>query len=376
MAPTTRSQGSRGLLQCIDLNQKEQVIQQNKNKGKKPKKTTRVNLEEEFEREALAEEKEEAHDWSSEDFEILSFLGEGAQSRVVKGLHKTTGKVYAIKQIDCRINQKYAIRELAIHSSLDHPGIVTMHGHYFTMGREDNEEKLLQLCLILEYCPQTLLDKIKSEGRLQETEAAQMLLDIVDVLSYLHKHNIIHRDIKLANVLLTSTSGAGSDGPSAIKMADFGIAVRAIDPESRKTIIGTQGYTAPEINLNTERTSAGKAILKRAQETGQYGLPPPGVDLFDSQYTAQVDLWSLGVTLHAMLTGIIPGEEDDEENSDFDFCFDGDRNIDLEIPDYLSNDCASLLEGLLEEDPQKRLTLDEVRTHPWVISLTAEGNQI
>lgn len=346
MAPKTRSKGLAEILQPIDENKPKKDNENAKAAKKKIPKKRKENrtLWEEFENEV----------WQHHHFQFLQEIGGGSQARVFKVRDTRTDNVYAIKQIDysSKNSKKYADQELLIHSTLDHPGIVALRGHYFmTEGT-----KKLCLCLILDYHPDTLLGKIKKgEGRpLSEAQAAKYTSELVNCLSYLHNKNIIHRDIKLANILLSADD--------SVKLADFGIATNN-DEDRRKTIVGTPGYQAPEIDENTDHTDAGREILKKTQKSGKYVLPPVDVELQDSQYTTQVDLWSLGVTLHAMLTGNLPCE-DTEENSDFDLCFES--HIEFDIPNWLTSDCMDLLSGLLEHNPKRRLKLEEVKRHPWI----------
>ena len=357
MAPTTRSSSRRLALHLQDENKENS--RNNFEAGEISKKATILsdpNKENRRNHGVRGLSKEELT-WSASNLEHLEDLGGGAQSRVVKGRDKRDGSIYAIKIIDYNCNRKYADRELKINQSLDHPGVTRLHGHYFVLDPPRHN-----LCLVLEYCPRTMLDLTKEQqnGRIAEAEAAVYLSDISKTLIYLHRKKIVHRDIKLANILVSN------DGKA--KIADFGISASLRDPRLRKTIIGTEGYMAPEIEHNTAATKEGQKILNKAKE-GAAGLDIPiGVDLYDSQYNEKVDLWSLGATLHAMVTGNLPCEDDETEyNSDFDFCFDQDSSsYDFDLPDFLSIDVCDLILGLLEEDPDQRISLEEVLNHPWV----------
>ena len=337
MAPTTRSSSRREVLQQLDEN-------------KENHQSVTVKLSE-----------NEGQSMCASNFELLEDLGGGAQSVVVKGRHKLDGKTYAIKMINYNCNRKYADRELKIHKSIDFPGVVQLLGHYFV---SDPPKKTL--CLVLEYCPQTMLDLLKSkpEGRLSENDAANYLQQIAETLAHLHENKIMHRDIKLSNILVTE------DGKA--KIADFGISTSIRDPRMRQTIIGTEGYMAPEIENNTATSREGEILLKETKEKGAglAGLDIPiGVEMYDSQYSEKVDIWSLGATLFAMVTGNLPCENDETEyNSDFDFCFDDSppSMFDFEMLDSVSPDACDLILGLMEEDPDERLSVEEVLDHPWV----------
>jgi serine/threonine protein kinase len=353
MAPTTRSASRRHVLQAVD-EEKENTA----NKRSKPSRKSTTSSDKGLKRSKPSTN--ESTIWSHSDIELLDELGTGAQSRVVRGRDKRDGEIYAIKMINYNCNRKYADRELEIHQSLDFPGVVRLHGHYFISEPPHNS-----LCLVLEYCPNTMLDKIraKPDGRIQESEAAVYIADITKTLVYLHEKKLIHRDIKLANILVSTDNKA--------KIADFGISASIRDPRMRKTIIGTEGYMAPEIEYNTAASEAGEVFLQKAREGGEGVVGhdiPFGVDLYDSQYNEKVDLWSLGATLYAIVTGNLPceGNETTEYNSDFDFCFDSDPDtFNFDFPDFLSTEAMDLILGLLEEDPSDRISLQDVESHPW-----------
>jgi serine/threonine protein kinase len=303
----------------------------------------------------VVQEQRRLRKWQHADFNVLEKLGQGFSATVFKAINIITGDVYALKQIDYRysINKSYVKRELEIHTDLSSSsssshiaetnGIVQLYGHYYYTPPEHNNgqtndignDEPMFLYLVLQYCPLTLLQIVQKEGALSESRISRYINEIVHSLSYLQQvGNIIHRDIKLANILVTLND--------TIQLADFGIATRSCSNKPRKTTeIGTSGYMAPEI---------------------EDGL---------SCYTSKVDLWSLGVLIHALVTGNLTCEgndddDDDDDSSGFGFMC-GAPDIDLEIPDYVSNELTNLLEGLLEEDPKRRLSLDQVRNHCFLI---------
>jgi len=292
-------------------------------------------------------------EWSHDRFEILETLGCGGQSRVVKARDRTDGSIYAIKMIPYNCNRKYADRELCIHRSLNPDKcfhIVKLFGHYF--HRKDKNHHYL--CLVLEYCSHSLLDMVKESGQLSEDLAVNYTLQLTSAMEFLLENQIIHRDIKLANILI------GQDG--RLKVADFGISTNTGD--RRKTIVGTEGYMAPEMEGNKDTSEAGKLALAQAKDKLSIALQMDE-DLFDSQYDEKVDLWSLGTVLYGMVTGNLP-DGDTEYNSALDFCFDESSSFDFDFPDFVSFEAMDLILSLLEDEPNERISLVDIVSHPWI----------
>ena len=216
--------------------------------------------------------------------------------------------------------------EVALHTKLRHPNILNLY-HYF----EDDE----RVYLVMELCSRgeiyTLLknrrDNGESSGTLNENEARVILRDVVAGLKFLHFHSIIHRDLKLSNILLSENGQA--------KIADFGLAVRTEFTDSsasdsrERTICGTPNYLAPEI-LN--KKNYGKAA----------------------------DIWSLGCLLFSFLTGRPPFDSPDLPQT-----FDKVKRLDYNIPDHLSPAARDLITRLLAGDPSNRPTFDQIIWHPF-----------
>ena len=127
--------------------------------------------------------------------------------------------------------------EVNILKRLDHPNIIKLYDVY-------EDEKYF--FLITELCTGgDLLDYIReSGGGLTETQARQFLVPIVDALNYCHSLGIVHRDIKLENLLITQKKGFSQ---KIVKVSDFGFARFILEDRQASTVCGTPGYLAPEI---------------------------------------------------------------------------------------------------------------------------------
>jgi serine/threonine protein kinase len=318
--------------------------------------------------------------WKLHHFEGLQVLGEGAHGTVFRALHKETGYIVALKKVST--SSRHWESELDIHKSLDHPGILSMFGHFFEKEKTkwDNTKDEHFVFLILEFCPGgTLADRLRKSrySGLCESQVAQYYADIVDALQYLHSKYILHRDIKPMNILLTEDNRA--------VLADLGASVRDSSPR-RQTFTGTLGFMAPE-------------ITQKLRSDGDF-------------YNETVDVWSLGALLFTLLVGKEPypreyffrpspsydsvnWQRQQSEISDIlslpsntgEYSVPGyghlitnvvpsrgheivshrrDRLPPVDIPHTLSDEVKDLLKRLLEEDPNERLSLIEAAQNPWV----------
>ncbi|KAI0221384.1 Serine/threonine-protein kinase plk1 [Massospora cicadina] len=216
--------------------------------------------------------------------------------------------------------------ETAILQKLNHPNVVGYEMRFFTGGF---------MCLILELCSHgTLLALLKHRRRLIEAEARVLAVNFIAALSYLQKQGVLHRDLKLANLLLAD----GPDGGVVLKLGDFGLAVqfKARSDERRWTLCGTPNFIAPEV------------IDSRCPEG--YG------------YAA--DVWSLGIVLYTMLIGSMPFS-----SSTRDMLFSKIQACDIKFPDKrtVSSKAKDLIRFILKKNPAKRPTLESIRRHPFFI---------
>ncbi|KAL0218650.1 hypothetical protein P9112_004303 [Eukaryota sp. TZLM1-RC] len=253
------------------------------------------------------------------DYEITSLLGKGAFSNVFHGVSKHTGHDVAIKVVDkkaAKANNTIhrIISEIELHSRLEHFNIVDLYSY--------SEDKS-SFYIIMEYCNQgDLFTYLHEHGSLPEETVRQFGKQIVSSLSYLHSHNIVHRDLKLSNILLKTDTNATS--PS-LKLADFGLAVYLEDNNSEaNTICGTLNYIAPEVFARKP-----------------YGKPS--------------DRWSLGCLLFALVSGYLPFDGQEPPKT----------NVRLVFPSHVSSNAKDLITKLLKVSPNERLDLACIQLHPF-----------
>ena len=253
------------------------------------------------------------------DFEIGKPLGRGKFGAVYLAREVSTRYIVALKVLQKSQLLKAGVehqlrREIEIQSHLRHRNILRLYGYFF-----DNK----RIYLILEYSPRGELYKhLTNKGRFGERQSAQYILELSTALSYCHVKHVIHRDIKPENLLI------GHNGE--LKIADFGWSVHA--PTSRRnTLCGTLDYLPPEMVEGRE-------------------------------HDANVDVWSLGVLMYEFLVGTPPFEAEGHSAT-----YRRISRVDLRFPKGLAEDAKDLILRLLQKDPKKRMPLDMLPNHPWIV---------
>ncbi|CAD8175812.1 unnamed protein product [Paramecium octaurelia] len=260
-----------------------------------------------------------------EEYEVRSTLGEGAFGCVKLVAHRKTKMPYAMKQIKkqglIKEDQKILFSEMDILRLIDHPNIVKLHKLY-----QDN----IHYYMVTELCQGgELFDKLASEKNFTEKKAAEIMKQVLSAVTYCHERKIIHRDLKLENILL-ETKSANSN----IKVIDFGTSRKVQEDEKLKLKIGTLYYMAPEV--------------------------------FQGQYDLKVDVWSVGVILYILLCGYPPFNGDDTtikkkiQKGTFEFNDTEWRSISQEAKDLITK--------MLKFDPQQRITAQQALQDPWIQS--------
>eukprot|EP00118_Oscarella_pearsei_P004321 m.18291 g.18291 ORF g.18291 m.18291 type:complete len:802 (+) comp27635_c0_seq2:83-2488(+) len=259
-------------------------------------------------------------------------LGEGAFAKVKEGMHLPTGQKVAVKVIDkkkAREDQyvyKNLRREAKLLQMVRHRNIIQL----FEVVETDNS-----YYLVTELCGGgELMDHICSDKHLDEKETKRLLRQIVSAVDHLHKAGIVHRDLKVENLLL--------DEGRNIKIIDFGLS------NIFGTPISADGYHFSD-NCHTQCGSPA------------YAAPEL---LGHKNYGPEVDVWSIGVNMYAMLTGALPFTVEPFNISVLHAkMLDNKMNP---IPDYITPACRDLLVRLLNPRPEQRITLQEVFKHPWI----------
>ncbi|KAH8022174.1 hypothetical protein HPB51_022307 [Rhipicephalus microplus] len=258
--------------------------------------------------------------WCLQDFEIGRPLGKGKFGNVYLAREKTTKYVVALKVMFKSQLQKSGMehqlrREIEIQSHLRHPNILCLFNWFHDETR---------VYLILEYAPQgELYKQLTSARRFTDKRAATYIYQLCDALKVCHAQNVIHRDIKPENLLV------GINGE--IKIADFGWSVHA--PSSRRaTMCGTLDY-----------------------------LPPEMIEA--APYNEKVDHWALGILIYEFLVGKPPFESPTMHET-----YRRIRECKVQFPPYVSAEARDLIGKLLRRCPSERISLDEVKVHPWVVN--------
>ncbi|XP_049849436.1 rho-associated protein kinase let-502-like [Schistocerca gregaria] len=245
-------------------------------------------------------------------------LGRGTNGTVYQGYHKKTREPVAIKVVSLnmdRLHFKYLLQEREILKKLDHPNIVKLYQEY-EVGQ--------QLYLIMELMlGGELYNLIYRKKGLAEPIARKFMCQLVSGLKYLNDRGIVHRDLKPHNLLLTSAC----ETSSTLKIADFGFA--RFTSSLMQTRLGSPLYMAPELLL-----MSGPAT-----------------------YSSKSDMWSVGVIFWEMLTGRRPWAEAGDSEATLHQLVNKQR---LALPNNISQAAKSLLRRLLEKDPAKRISCEEL----------------
>mmetsp|Transcript_24023 Transcript_24023/g.55465 ORF Transcript_24023/g.55465 Transcript_24023/m.55465 type:complete len:806 (-) Transcript_24023:2-2419(-) len=274
------------------------------------------------------------HFRADREYHLGNELGHGASGRVFECTCTDSDETFAVKVVDMRHLRlsggtdrvlKNLRREVKILKSLPtHANIVRMI---------DSLEKDEFFYLVLELVGggdlfSALMHRAGPRPRLLEKEAAFVFSQLLEGLAFLHGRGVVHRDLKLENILIASETRDGQYVLYRVKITDFGLS-KAIGSgliEAHHSVVGTRRYAAPEI-------------------------------LTGGTYDFRVDLWSLGVVLYILLVGRYPHDKPTVVKQEL-------------IEDVVSRvDCGTtaktILDGLLRLDPTRRYSLDRLKEFRW-----------
>eukprot|EP00747_Dinoflagellata_sp_TGD_P072720 gnl/TRDRNA2_/TRDRNA2_157603_c0_seq3.p1 gnl/TRDRNA2_/TRDRNA2_157603_c0~~gnl/TRDRNA2_/TRDRNA2_157603_c0_seq3.p1 ORF type:complete len:514 (-),score=82.32 gnl/TRDRNA2_/TRDRNA2_157603_c0_seq3:16-1557(-) len=279
--------------------------------------------------------------WVHDRWDMRNILGSGNFSEVRLGLHVESGDRRAVKVIDKKKFMSFQTKreshlslssEADVLTSLSHPGIVKFYEYF---------ESENHLYLIMEYLAGgDLLQCIMEHGCFPEAAARKHFRELCRAVRYLHDKKIVHRDLKPENILLTSRV----QEEAHLKIADFGLARKNFGSADCRTFCGTPHYFAPEVIY----TFRDKDCTK--QESGQV-----------AGYGTQADMWSLGVILYIMLSGIPPFEDEGL----YEQIIEGKYEFDVREWTTVSPEAKQLVKSLMTVNPRDRLTIHQAMAHPW-----------
>ncbi|KAI8933875.1 hypothetical protein NX059_009572 [Plenodomus lindquistii] len=287
-------------------------------------------------------------------------LGEGEFGKVKMGWKRDSSVEVAIKLIrretlgsnSNRLAKIY--REIHILRGLDHPNIVRLH---------EMVETERHIGIILEYASGgELFDYILNHRYLKDGPARKLFSQLISGVGYLHRKGIVHRDLKLENLLL--------DRNKNIIITDFGFA-NTFDPndelsEEVEYRLGDKDYIR---SLGLEASDAARRGDLMQTSCGSPCYAAPELVVSDSLYTGRkVDVWSCGVILYAMLAGYLPFDDDpaNPEGDNINLLYKYIVSTPLTFPEYVTPHARDLLKRILVPDPRKRADLFEVARHSWL----------
>lgn len=232
-------------------------------------------------------------------YNVLSYLGTGGMAVVFECKDLFSNKIVALKIMkEELLNDKQSVdlfsKEVKASVSMAHPNIVEIYQEGVWQNRP---------YLVMEYLQtQTLLDKIEYYTKFSVNEACQIMLQLLDALSYTHEHKIIHRDVKPQNIFYLSNG--------TIKLTDFGIAQHEKDAGIDGKIIGSVHYLAPEVLL---------------------GKP----------FSVASDIYAAGITFFELIIGRVPFDGTTQEVANSQI------NNEMLVPSKLNSQIPSLIDNII-----------------------------
>ncbi|KAL1961964.1 hypothetical protein VTN77DRAFT_745 [Rasamsonia byssochlamydoides] len=258
-------------------------------------------------------------------------IGAGSMGKVKIAKNLETGEQVAVKIVPRQSIEEHrsgrdaeradrskeirTAREAAIVSLLDHPYVCTLR---------DVVRTSYHWYMLFEYVNGgQMLDYIISHGKLKEKQARKFARQIASALDYCHRNSIVHRDLKIENILISKTGD--------IKIIDFGLSNLFSPRNHLRTFCGSLYFAAPE-------------LLQARQYTGP-----------------EVDVWSFGIVLYVLVCGKVPFDDQSMPQLHAKI-----KKGVVEYPQGLTAECRHIISRMLVTDPKQRASLTEIMNHPWM----------
>ncbi|OJD27064.1 CAMK/CAMKL/KIN1 protein kinase [Blastomyces percursus] len=268
---------------------------------------------------------------SSGQWALGKTIGAGSMGKVKLAKNLETGEQVAVKIIPRHSTEEHrgnrdterADRSKEIRTARE-AAIVTLLNHPYVCGMRDVVRTNYHWYMLFEYVNGgQMLDYIISHGKLKEKQARKFARQIASALDYCHRNSIVHRDLKIENILISKTGD--------IKIIDFGLS-NLFSPKCQlKTFCGSLYFAAPE-------------LLQARQYIGP-----------------EVDVWSFGIVLYVLVCGKVPFDDQSMPQLHAKI-----KKGFVEYPQGLSSDCRHIISRMLVTDPKQRASLNEIINHPWM----------
>lgn len=263
-------------------------------------------------------------------YEFGEVLGSGSFGVVNEATNKATGCSWAIKAVNKEKAGTSAVklleREVLIMKKIDHEHLIHLEEIYETSKR---------MYLVMELCDAGGIQKLlEKKTRFSEKETWTVINQLAHAVAYLHDCDIVHRDLKLENILLGQPVG---NELLNIKLTDFGLSYvkGGVGSDSMmQSVCGTPMYMAPEV-------------------------------IDDLGYSQQCDIWSIGVIMYTLLTGRPPFRAETEEKL-YELIKKGEVDFSDPCWETCHESAKNLLLGMLKVNPAYRRTAQEILNHPWI----------
>lgn len=269
----------------------------------------------------------------SKNFEMKEKIIESKYGLIYKLINKNNGEYLVLKLIE---NSTWK-DEIKISKMINHPNIVK----FFDQGELNKHDKFSSY-IIMEYCKfGDIFTHMEIHNNFSEKDSKIIIYQISQAIKYCHSKNIVHRDIKLENILISNVD------PLTVKLADFGLSyIKRTEIIKLRIKAGTTYYIPPEMFI-------GNGLYK---------------------YNEKIDIWSLGVVLYMLLSGDPPfnGETGKIINNNIII---GKYYFNNIIWDKITFSAIDLVKSMIEYIPKKRLDINQVLDHKWFNEENSENSE-